>query len=97
VAGARVRAGHRRRRIRRAPRRFRPDDRWTGRSDTGVRGPPSAATTVATTTEPAKRDLTVNKVVAGAGAAATSAVLGSYFGAMGTVGGQRWDRCSAPS
>jgi hypothetical protein len=49
--------------------------------------PASAATTVATTTEPAKRDLTVNKVVAGAGAAATSAVLGSYFGAMGTVGG----------
>jgi hypothetical protein len=32
-------------------------------------------------------DLTVNKVVAGAGAAATSAVLGSYFGATGTVMG----------
>lgn len=31
------------------------------------------------------RDLTVNKVLAGAGAAATSAVLGSYFGAAGTV------------
>ena len=42
---------------------------------------------VATAPEPTKRDLTVNKVVAGAGAAATSAVLGSYFGAMGTVGG----------
>jgi hypothetical protein len=34
-----------------------------------------------------KRDLTVNKVIAGAGAAATSAVLGSFFGAMGTIGG----------
>jgi hypothetical protein len=32
-------------------------------------------------------DLTVNKVIAGAGAAATSAVLGSYFGAAGTVTG----------
>lgn len=32
-------------------------------------------------------DLTVNKVIAGAGAAATSAVLGSYFGAGGTVTG----------
>lgn len=34
---------------------------------------------------PAKADLTVNKVLAGAGAAVTSAVLGSYFGATGTV------------
>ena len=34
-----------------------------------------------------KVDLTVNKVIAGAGAAATSAVLGSFFGAMGTVAG----------
>lgn len=33
------------------------------------------------------RDLTVNKVLAGAGAAATSAVLGSFFGAAGTVAG----------
>ena len=33
------------------------------------------------------RDLTVNKVIAAAGAAATSAVLGSFFGAMGTIGG----------
>jgi hypothetical protein len=32
-------------------------------------------------------DLTVNKVLAGAGAAATTAVLGSYFGAAGTVAG----------
>lgn len=32
-------------------------------------------------------DLTVNKVIAGAGAAATSAVLGSYLGAFGTVAG----------
>ena len=37
---------------------------------------------------PAKgMDLTVNKVLAGAGAAVTSAVLGSYFGATGTVAG----------
>jgi hypothetical protein len=35
----------------------------------------------------ASRDLTVNKVIAGAGAAATSAVLGSFFGAAGTVAG----------
>ncbi len=39
-------------------------------------------------TAPAKGvDLTVNKVLAGAGAAATSAVLGSFFGATGTVTG----------
>src|SRR3954454_2305829 len=31
--------------------------------------------------------LTINKVIAGAGAAATSAVLGSFFGAEGTVAG----------
>src|SRR3954452_4163253 len=38
--------------------------------------------------QPARKvDLTVNKVIAGAGAAATSAVLGSFFGAMGTVAG----------
>jgi hypothetical protein len=44
--------------------------------------------TVTTSTEPEKkRDLTVNKVMAGAGAAATTAVLGSYFGAAGTVAG----------
>ncbi len=37
---------------------------------------------------PAKApDLTLNKVIAGAGAAATSAVLGSFFGATGTVMG----------
>ena len=47
----------------------------------------SGATTVAAAPEPKKRDLTVNKLVAGAGAAATSAVLGSFFGAAGTVGG----------
>jgi hypothetical protein len=39
-------------------------------------------------TVPAKAvDLTINKVLAGAGAAVTSAVLGSYFGATGTVAG----------
>jgi hypothetical protein len=32
-------------------------------------------------------DLTVNKVLAGAGAAVTSAVLGSFFGVAGTVVG----------
>jgi hypothetical protein len=41
-----------------------------------------------TAAAPAKApELTVNKVLAGAGAAATSAVLGSYFGATGTVAG----------
>jgi hypothetical protein len=34
-----------------------------------------------------KPDLTMTKVIAGAGAAATSAVMGSYLGAVGTVGG----------
>jgi hypothetical protein len=38
--------------------------------------------------EPAKKpDLTVTKVIAGAGAAATSAAFGSFFGASGTVAG----------
>lgn len=39
--------------------------------------------------QPAKKagDLTVNKIIAGAGAAATAAVLGSYLGAFGTVAG----------
>jgi hypothetical protein len=46
------------------------------------------ATPGATSRESLKdRDLTVNKVIAAAGAAATSAVLGSFFGAMGTIGG----------
>jgi hypothetical protein len=37
---------------------------------------------------PAKAaELSINKVLAGAGAAVTSAVLGSYFGATGTVAG----------
>ena len=83
----------RHRHIRRAPGRSRPDDRRVRFSPTqGFAAPAAAAavsgaTTVAAAPEPTKRDLTVNKVVAGAGAAATSAVLGSYFGAMGTVGG----------
>ncbi len=47
----------------------------------------SGANTVAAAPESKKRDLSVNKLVAGAGAAATSAVLGSFFGALGTVGG----------
>jgi hypothetical protein len=49
--------------------------------------PSEAATAAVAAAEPKKRDLTVNKLVAGAGAAATSAVLGSFFGAMGTVTG----------
>ena len=45
-----------------------------------------AATAVAPVADPPKEpDLTVNKVLAGAGAAATSAVLGSFWGAAGTV------------
>lgn len=47
----------------------------------------AATTAVATTAEKKAKDLTVNKLIAGAGAAATSAVLGSFFGALGTVGG----------
>jgi hypothetical protein len=47
------------------------------------------ATVQASTAVEEKRtaDLTMNQVVAGAGAAATSAVLGSFFGATGTVAG----------
>lgn len=50
---------------------------------------PPAARTTETETRPAatERELTVNKVIAGAGAAATAAVLGSYLGAAGTVTG----------
>ena len=53
--------------------------------------PAAAPAAVAAEAEPAaeesKPDLTVTKVIAGAGAAATSAVMGSYLGAAGTVGG----------
>jgi hypothetical protein len=58
-----------------------------GTSPHGFATPTQPATAVASTAEPKKRDLTINKVIAGAGAAATSAVLGSFFGAMGTVSG----------
>ena len=57
---------------------------------TAPRSSPAAesATPEPEVTAPAKAvDLTVNKVLAGAGAAATSAVLGSFFGATGTVTG----------
>ena len=37
--------------------------------------------------QPPAPDLTVNKVLAGAGAAITAAVLGSFFGVAGTVVG----------
>jgi hypothetical protein len=50
---------------------------------------PAPAETTQPGPSPAKKaaDLTINKVLAGAGAAATTAVLGSYFGAAGTVAG----------
>ena len=53
------------------------------------RPPGSGSTASPRSAEPPARkgDLTVNKVIAGAGAAATSAVLGSFFGALGTVAG----------
>ena len=54
---------------------------------TGIRRQPGASRCRAEEQRPRKMDLTVNKVIAGAGAAATSAVLGSFFGAMGTVAG----------
>jgi hypothetical protein len=49
-------------------------------------GAPTTSTTVATEAKPA-HDLAVPKLAAGAGAAATSAILGSFFGDMGTVTG----------
>lgn len=56
-----------------------------------ARPPQAPAAAVPAEAEPAaeesKPDLTVTKVIAGAGAAATSAVMGSYLGAAGTVGG----------
>ena len=55
-----------------------------GPTPTQALAAPAGATAAA---EPKKKDLTVNKLIAGAGAAATSAVLGSFFGALGTVGG----------
>jgi hypothetical protein len=51
-----------------------------------ARGPEAVSDAVTTMSSPAK-DLTVNKILAGAGAAATSAILGSLFGAAGTVAG----------
>jgi hypothetical protein len=59
-----------------------PTPRSAGASTAGA---PTEVTT--SPTQLKERDLTINKVIAGAGAAATSAVLGSFFGAMGTVGG----------
>jgi outer membrane lipoprotein SlyB len=47
----------------------------------------SGAGATTATAEPPKKDLTLNKVIAGAGAASASAVFGSFFGAMGTVAG----------
>ena len=51
----------------------------------GARSEPAAAP--AAEENVLKKDLGVNKLIAGAGAAATSAILGSFFGAMGTVTG----------
>lgn len=46
---------------------------------------PAAVGTAPTTDPPKWPDLNLNKIVAGAGAAATAAVAGSFFGAEGTV------------
>jgi hypothetical protein len=46
---------------------------------------PAAIGTAPTTDPPKWPDLNLNKIVAGAGAAATAAVAGSFFGAEGTV------------
>jgi hypothetical protein len=48
---------------------------------------PAAVAEAEPAAEESKPDLTMTKVIAGAGAAATSAVMGSYLGAAGTVGG----------
>ncbi len=50
-------------------------------------GSGTAAASDVVTVKPPAKDLTINKILAGAGAAATSAVLGSFFGAAGTVAG----------
>src|ERR1700754_597329 len=47
----------------------------------------AAGQQTAVQTQPNAVGLTINKGIAGAGAAATSAVLGSFFGAEGTVAG----------
>src|SRR3954451_14268702 len=53
---------------------------------TGAGARTAAATASAPVADrPARPDLTVNKVIAGAGAAAASAVVGSFYGAAGTV------------
>lgn len=54
--------------------------------------PPDAPTAPTSDEAPAQKtgllgDLTTSKILAGAGAAATSAIAGSYLGAMGTVAG----------
>ena len=55
------------------------------RTAAGARTAAAAAASAPVADPPAPPDLTVNKVIAGAGAAATSAVAGSFFGAAGTV------------
>ena len=55
------------------------------RTAAGARTAAAAAASAPVADPPAPPDLTVNKVIAGAGAAATSAVVGSFFGAAGTV------------
>jgi hypothetical protein len=55
------------------------------RTAAGARTAAATAASAPVADKPAPPDLTINKVIAGAGAAATSAVLGSFFGAAGTV------------
>src|SRR5690242_5069633 len=64
----------------------------TSHPSTPSGGTPTTAASASTaavsaTVEEKKPDLTVNKIIAGAGAAATTAVFGSFFGATGTVAG----------
>jgi hypothetical protein len=65
----------------------RPTQAFAPPAATPAGGTGATARVTTAQAEQKKRDLTVNKVIAGAGAAATSAILGSFFGAMGTVTG----------
>jgi len=59
----------------------------TSAATAGTAATGTTATDAAATGKEKKPDLTVNKIIAGAGAAATTAVFGSFFGASGTVAG----------
>jgi hypothetical protein len=70
------------------PKHSTPEHSTTPRLRSGGEPPTERLSRPAESPTPAKApDLSVNKVIAGAGAAATSAILGSYFGAAGTVTG----------